>query len=68
MSKALQAGRITGASSNALPATAASDDHVVLRLARDALRANPPAVRFIGRSVARSDQSFLGRMPWRAFD
>ena len=65
MTKTMQAGRITRASSNSLPPTAAGDDHVVLRLAREALRANPPSVRFIARSVARRDQ---GAPPWPAFD
>jgi hypothetical protein len=67
MNKAMQAGRITRAPSSSLAPTAANDDHVVLRLSRDALRANPPTVRFVGRPVAR-DRSFPGRMLWRAFD
>jgi hypothetical protein len=61
MSQHMQAERIV--SRPAQPGR--DDDHVVLRLAREALRQDPPRVRFVGRSVAGSDQ---GALPWRAFD
>jgi hypothetical protein len=41
------------------------EERVVLRLAREPLRADPPRVRFIGRSVARIEK---GTLPWPAFD
>jgi hypothetical protein len=41
------------------------DDHVVLRLAREALRQDPPRVQFVGRSGRSAAQ---GALPWRAFD
>jgi len=41
------------------------DDRVVLRLVRDALRQDPPRVRFVGRSAAGSGQ---GALPWPAYD
>jgi hypothetical protein len=64
MSEAAQPARIARS-----PAPSAGpeddDDRVVLRLAREALRSDPPSVRFIGRSGPVSPQ---GALPWRAFD
>jgi hypothetical protein len=63
MTKATQPTRIARS-----PSTSASlqdDGHVILRLAREALRADPPAVRFVGRSGPVSPQ---GALPWRAYD
>ena len=40
------------------------DEHVVLRLAREALRQDPPRVQFVGRSDRGQAQ---GALPWRAF-
>jgi hypothetical protein len=62
MSEALQPTRIARSSSAAPPA---GDEHTVLRLARDALRADPPSVRFIGRSGPAMPQ---GALPWLAYD
>jgi hypothetical protein len=59
MSQHLQAERIVSR-----PAQL-EDEHVVLRLAREALRQDPPRVRFIGRPAAGSGQ---GALPWPAYD
>ena len=40
------------------------DEHIVLRLAREALRQDPPRVQFVGRTGRGSAQ---GALPWRAF-
>ena len=40
-----------------------SDDHVVLRLARQSLRQDPPRIQF----VERSGRAAQGALPWRAF-
>jgi hypothetical protein len=63
MSEATQPTRI--ARSPSISASRPDDEHVVLRLAREALRADPPAVRFVGRSGPVSPQ---GAFTWRAFD
>jgi hypothetical protein len=55
-------GRTTRVAS--MPA-APDEDRVVLRLAREALRANPPRVRFIGKTGAVAPQ---GALPWPAYD
>jgi hypothetical protein len=63
MSEAIQPTRIARS-----PSTSAShddDDHVVLRLAREALRSDPPSVRFIGRSGPVSPQ---GALQWPVYD
>ena len=44
---------------------ARDDEHIVLRLAREALRQDPPRVQFVGRSGRGSAQ---GALSWRAFD
>jgi hypothetical protein len=62
MSEAAQPTRIARPPADAGPE---DDDRVVLRLAREALRSDPPSVRFIGRSGPVSPQ---GALPWRAFD
>jgi hypothetical protein len=62
MSEAMQPTRVARSSSATPPA---DDEHIVLRLARDALRADPPSVRFIGRSGPVMPQ---GALPWLAFD
>jgi hypothetical protein len=63
MSEATQPTRIARSSSTST--SSADDEHVILRLAREALRADPPSVRFVGRSGPVSPQ---GALPWRAFD
>jgi len=63
MSEATQPTRIARSPSTSAPRH--GDEHVVLRLARDALRSDPPSVRFIGRSGPVAPQ---GALPWLAFD
>jgi hypothetical protein len=63
MSEAMQPTRITRSPSSS--ASRQDDEHVVLRLAREALRADPPSVRFIGRTGPVAPQ---GALPWLAFD
>ena len=58
MSERLQTERIVSR-------PARDDDHVVLRIAREALRQDPPRVQFVGRSGRAAAQ---GALPWRAFD
>jgi hypothetical protein len=58
MSERLQTERIVGRPSR-------DDDHIVLRLAREPLRQDPPRVQFVGRSGGAAAQ---GALPWRAFD
>ena len=58
MSERLQTERIVSK-----PAQA--DEHIVLRLAREPLRQDPPRVQFVGRSGQSLAQ---GALPWRAFD
>jgi hypothetical protein len=41
------------------------DEQIVLRLARAALRQDPPRIQFVGRSGRAVAQ---GALPWRAFD
>lgn len=60
MSQRLQAERIISR-----PAQESDDERLVLRLAREALRQDPPRVRFVGRSAAGSGQ---GALPWPAYD
>ena len=63
MSEVLQPTRIARSPSTSTPRY--DDEHVVLRLAREALRSDPPSVRFIGRSGPGAPQ---GALPWLAFD
>jgi hypothetical protein len=63
MSKTVQAVRLIRAPSP--PEAQYDDERVVLRLARVALRSDPPRVRFIGRSGPGVPQ---GASPWLAFD
>ena len=63
MSEAMQPTRITRSPSSS--ASRQDDEHVVLRLAREALRDDPPSVRFIGRTGPVAPQ---GALPWLAFD
>jgi hypothetical protein len=63
MSRTVQPVRIIRAPS--APTPQSDDEHVVLRLAREALRGDPPTVRFIGRSGPGVPQ---GAPPWLAFD
>jgi hypothetical protein len=57
MSGRVQAERI-------LSKPAGDDEHVVLRLAREALRQDPPRVQFVGRS----GRAAQGALPWLACD
>jgi hypothetical protein len=43
---------------------AQDDEHVVLRLAREALRQDPPRIQFIGRS----GHAAQGALSWHTFD
>ena len=63
MSEATQPTRIARSPTTSAPRQ--DDEHVILRLAREALRADPPSVRFVGRSGPVSPQ---GALPWRAYD
>jgi len=58
MSERLRADRIVSR-------PAQDDEHVVLRLAREPLRQDPPRVKFVGRSGPSTAQ---GALPWRAYD
>ena len=40
------------------------EEHIVLRLAREALRQDPPRVQFVGRS---GRAAAPGALPWRVF-
>jgi hypothetical protein len=42
---------------------ARDDEHVVLRLAREALRQDPPRIQFVGKS----GRAAQGALPWHAF-
>lgn len=48
-----------------MPAATLDEERAVLRLERQALRADPPTVRFIARSGPATPQ---GVLPWRAYD
>jgi hypothetical protein len=63
MSEATQPTRIAQSPSTSTPGN--DDDRVVLRLAREALRSDPPSVRFVGRTGPVSPQ---GALPWLAYD
>ncbi|HEU0075827.1 MAG TPA: hypothetical protein VFS30_17640 [Dehalococcoidia bacterium] len=58
MSQRLQTERVAGKPSQ-------GHEHTVLRLAREALRQDPPRIQFVGRSGRAAAQ---GALPWRAFD
>jgi hypothetical protein len=56
MSRRLQTERIVSK-------PARDDEHIVLRLAREALRQDPPRVQFVGKS----GRTAQGALPWHAF-
>jgi hypothetical protein len=63
MSEATQPTRIARSPSSSAPHL--EDERLVLRLAREALRSDPPSVRFVGRTGPVSPQ---GALPWLACD
>ena len=62
MSEALLTSRSPRVAS--MPGSTPDDERAILRLERQALRANPPTVRFIARSGPASPQ---GVLPWPAY-
>lgn len=64
MSNTIQPGRIVRLPGD-MEMSAADSERTVLRIARDGLRADPPRVRFVGKSEGNQAQ---GALPWPASD